>query len=505
MKTSGFFGTLIRALPGLMILALPLFSCAQQEQTDRTPIFAGSFYSGTPEGLNAQLDALFSGAEPASLEGRPRCLIVPHAGYNYSGHVSASGYKSIPADTHYENIFIIAVSHREYFEGTSVYAVGDYLTPLGRVRVNKDIAETLMEENRSITFRPEAHDREHSIEVQIPMIQHLFGPGNTPPIVPLVIGSSSVATARDLATALMPWFTPENLFIISSDFSHYPAYQDAVRIDHITGDAILKNDPREFYKALRTASSEPVPNLATPCCSWSGVLTLLYMSEHVTDMKMTPVLYGNSGDSDPSTRDRVVGYWAIAGTSGEQVLSTLSPEEKETLLTISRQTLEMYVRNQKIPHMEESNLPEVLRQPAGAFVTLYKYGELRGCIGNFFPDQPLYRVIQDMTVAAATRDPRFYPVREGELEFLNIEISVLTPMRKINSVDEFELGRHGIYMFKEGKSGTFLPQVAQSTGWNREEFLEHCAADKAGIGPDGWKTADLYVYEAIVFGEEKKK
>ena len=130
---------------------------------------------------------------------------------------------------------------------------------------------------------------------------------------------------------------------------------------------------------------------------------------------------------------------------------------------------------------------------------------LRGCIGNFSPGKPLYAVVQEMTIAAATHDNRFAPVESSELPYISIEISVLTPLKKINSIDEFELGRQGIYITKDGRSGTYLPQVAEETGWSKEDFLGHCAREKAGIGWDGWKNADLYVYEAIVFDDGKKQ
>ena len=146
-----------------------------------------------------------------------------------------------------------------------------------------------------------------------------------------------------------------------------------------------------------------------------------------------------------------------------------------------------------------------LKTPCGAFVTLRRDGELRGCIGRFDASEPLYGVVQQMAIAAATEDPRFPPVKAGELAGLEIEISVLTPMRRISSVDEFELGKHGIYMKSGNRSGTFLPQVAAETGWSREEFLGHCARDKAGLGWDGWKTAELYVYEALVFSEHARQ
>jgi AmmeMemoRadiSam system protein A len=114
---------------------------------------------------------------------------------------------------------------------------------------------------------------------------------------------------------------------------------------------------------------------------------------------------------------------------------------------------------------------------------------------------PLYEVVRQLAVSSSTQDHRFAPVTEEEIDELEIEISVLTPLRKISSIDELELGKHGIYIRKGFYSGTFLPQVATETGWSKEEFLGHCARDKARIGWDGWKDAELYVYEAYVFGE----
>jgi AmmeMemoRadiSam system protein A len=142
-------------------------------------------------------------------------------------------------------------------------------------------------------------------------------------------------------------------------------------------------------------------------------------------------------------------------------------------------------------------------QKAGAFVTLKKNAELRGCIGHFDADNALYRTVQQMAVAAATQDYRFSTVTPDELKSIVIEISVLTPMRKILSISEIQMGRDGIYIKKGNKSGTFLPQVATETGWSLDEFLGHCARDKAGIGWDGWKDKDveIYTYQALVFHE----
>ncbi|MCD4709990.1 MAG: AmmeMemoRadiSam system protein B [Bacteroidales bacterium] len=482
-------------------------SPAQQPaaQVNRLPAFAGTFYPAGKSALEAELQKLFKAAKPVAIEGKVQTLIVPHAGYAYSGEVAASGYKTIPADAQYKNIFLITSSHREQFNGVSVYSPGNYITPLGEVQVNREIATTLINGHQNIFYYEKAHNREHSIEVQIPFIQYHFQ--EVPPIVPLVMGSSLLANARELAAALLPYFTPDNLFIISSDFSHYPSYKDAIRVDQTTGEAILTKDPKKFYNVLKRHSNGSVNNLSTPCCGWSSIITMLYMADRREEMVLSPIIYRNSGDSKAGDKERVVGYWAIAGheISLEELPFTLNKEEKEALLSISRTTLESYITTGKLKEIPHGTVTSALRKPAGAFVSLYMGGRLRGCIGNFSPSEPLYAVVQEMTIAAATQDKRFAPVESTELEYIKIEISVLTPLQKISSIDEFQLGRHGIYMTKNGRSGTYLPQVAEQTGWSAEDLLGHCAREKAGIGWEGWKEADLYVYEAIIFGEDKKK
>lgn len=232
-------------------------------------------------------------------------------------------------------------------------------------------------------------------------------------------------------------------------------------------------------------------------------MTMLYMAERSEKLELTPVLYQNSGDSEIGDRNRVVGYWAIAGSEKptKDLAFNLTEQDRESLLQISRATLETFLTSGTLSEISPAALSPALKVPAGAFVSLYMGGRLRGCIGSFSPEDPLYAVVESMTLAAALKDARFAPVEETELAYIEIEISVLTPLKRINSVDEFELGRHGIYMIKNDQSGTFLPQVAEDTGWSKEEFLGHCARDKAGIGWDGWKEAELYIYEAIVFKE----
>ena len=166
-------------------------------------------------------------------------------------------------------------------------------------------------------------------------------------------------------------------------------------------------------------------------------------------------------------------------------------------------TITAYVNQGKVISVDTTAYSAALNSRCGAFVSLKKDGQLRGCIGRFTADIPLCQVVQQMAIASATQDYRFSPVVPDELSNIDIEISVLSPMQKITSIDEIQLGVHGIYMTKGGKSGTFLPQVATETGWTLEEFLGHCARDKAGIGWEGWKTADLFIYSALVFGEKE--
>jgi AmmeMemoRadiSam system protein A len=175
------------------------------------------------------------------------------------------------------------------------------------------------------------------------------------------------------------------------------------------------------------------------------------------------------------------------------------------LLQLARETISEYILKETIPQIDPATISATLKTPCGAFVTLNKNRNLRGCIGRFDATLPLWKVVQNMAISAATQDYRFSKVQPGEINQLKIEISVLTPLKRIKSADEFILGKQGIYIKKGSSSGTFLPQVATQTGWSKEEFLGHCAQDKAGIGWEGWKAAELYTYEALVFGEEEGK
>jgi hypothetical protein len=489
-----------------------LLSCPSEAQVkddageadDREAVFAGKFYPAEKGELKASLNQYFSQATGKQTNAPVAALIAPHAGYPYSGKVAAAAYKQLDPQRRYENIFIIAPSHRVSFEGASIYHKGDYTTPLGKVKVNRELAEKLVRENEIFVFNQSAHTQEHSLEVQLPFLQHHLKQDFQ--IVPIVTGTQDQEKIREIAGILEPYFNEHSLFVVSTDFSHYPGYEDAVKVDQASGDAITANSPEKLMNTLRANAEKDISNLVTSMCGWPGVYALLNITGKKDDLQIKKILYRNSGDA-LNRKDRVVGYWAISfyrkNKKNQQNMSfQLNQEEKKTLLHIARKTLEEYIRNDRKPEFEEEQFSETLKKETGAFVTLQKGGELRGCIGRFEAKLPLYELVGQLAVSSATQDIRFSTVDEEELDEITIEISVLTPMEKIESIEEIEPGTHGIYIQKGGMTGTLLPQVAEKFDWTREEFLGHCARDKAGIGWEGWKDADVYTYRAIVFSEQ---
>ena len=485
-------------------LVLCIQPCISQPgRLNRQPAVAGQFYPADPAELTSTLATLFTNAVPDNHIGNIIAVIAPHAGYVFSGVVAASSFNQIDTAKRYDNIFVIGSSHYVEFEGASLYSIGDFITPIGTVPVNTELCTKLIKEHDVFVSRLDAYDKEHCIEVELPFLQYRLKKNFR--IVPIVLGTGDPDVCKKIADALRPYFTPKNLFVISTDFSHYPSYDDAVRIDKITADAVLTGSPENLIQTYVDNSKKGIANLATSMCGWTSVLTLLDMVEGSKEYKFTKILYRNSGDVAVGDKNKVVGYNSIVvslrGEENETSFS-LTENDKRTLLSIARKTVEQYVKEQTVPDIDTAGFSPALRSNQGAFVTLNKNNNLRGCIGRFQPDVPLYTVIQQMAIASSTQDTRFTPVTSAELGEIEIEISVLTPMRKINSIDDFVLGTEGIYMRKGNQSGTFLPQVAGETGWTKEEFFGHCARDKAGFGWDGWKNAELFVYEAIVFSEK---
>jgi hypothetical protein len=467
---------------------------------------ANRFYDGNAQRLSQEVDSFLALHRGSADSRRVAALIVPHAGYYYSGNVAASAYMALNPKQPYKRIFLLGPSHHEWLDGASVNTEADYYaTPLGNVKVDRETGMALTDSDNVFFYRPEAHDREHCLEVQLPFLQRRLG--DVPPIVPIIISTNDFQKLSRMAEALKPYFTDENLFIVSSDFSHYPRYEDAYEADGKTGKAIESGDVGQFIAAIEENARSGKRNLATSACGEFAIITLMLMLDSNYEVKH--LMYQNSGDIGDTDHSRVVGYHSFAilrnGSDGIGRTRTdtdfvLSENDKKKLKEIALNSIKDSLDGKSVS-VRVSSMQEypMLSKKCGAFVSLHKHGHLRGCIGHFGEDTPLYEIVAEMARAAAFEDPRFMPVSREELDAIDIEISVLTPMRRIQSLDEFELHRHGIYIRKGYRSGTFLPQVADEVNWTKEEFVGHCSQDKAGLGWNGWKDAELYVYEAIVF------
>jgi MEMO1 family protein len=464
--------------------------------------FAGQFYPANKSELTNQLTGFFEQAKNLATIQTPnkplQALIVPHAGYIFSGQVAASAYHLIPENTIYKRVFVLASSHRYSFNGASVYCGGNYKTLLGEIQVDTQLSKELVKTSELFIEHTDAHENEHSLEVQLPFLQHKLGYNFL--LVPIILGTHEPEMCKKIAHKLKPFFTEENLWVISSDFSHYPEYENACKVDEITATAICSNQPEKLQSVLKENKQLQISNLATSLCGWTSVLTLLNITEK-QEYTFEKIMYQNSGDAkNYGSKNRVVGYWSIAVYRQNKTFK-ISQEERKELLEKTRNSITTFVNTGKerkpIPSFSSGILNEIM----GAFVSIYVNGKLRGCIGGFAQEKSLNDVVQRMAVSASC-DRRFPAVKPEELENMEIEISVLSPLKKIESINEIELGKHGIYIKKGINSGTFLPQVATKTEWSLEEFLGHCSRDKTGIGWEGWKTADIFTYEAIVLGEK---
>lgn len=467
---------------------------------DRKSAVAGKFYPENKDKLEHEVQTLFASSVPRQCN-NVRAIISPHAGYVFSGNVAASAFNQIDGRKNYKRIFIIASSHWMSFDYAALYDIGNFEMPYGEVKVDIAFCKSLVEKYPQVfTSDRDPHLKEHSLEVQLPFLHYIL---KTPyKIVPIIIGTYNPAVCKQIASALKPYLNEDNLFVISSDFSHYPEYTVAQQVDEITKDVILSNNPLTLLHSLSESSEKDIPHLVTSLCGWTSVLTLLYMTANNSSLEFQAIKYLNSGDAKYyGDQERVVGYWGIAISEKEKNDEEfrLNESEKKTLLKLAHDAIEEHCLHNKKSDLKSVDFSPTLKIPCGAFVSLHNHGALRGCIGLISSELPLYKVIQDMAVSASTTDHRFNPVEPDELADLEIEISVLSPMKQIKNIAEIQLGKHGIFIKQNNHSGLFLPQVAIETGWTKEEFLGYCSRDKAGLGWEGWKTADIFIFTATVF------
>jgi len=468
----------------------------------RPATVAGSWYPDDPQELAATIDSLLAAVEP--VDGVPLGLIVPHAGYAYSGPVAAVGFRQLqgaPLDV----AIVIAPDHQSPLsDPVSVWAEGGFETPLGVVPVDVELAQALIEADPRITFDPAAHAGEHAIEIELPFLQRACP---TCRVVPVLMGNDDEETVEMLADALLKVLPGHRAAVIaSSDLSHYPSYDNARAVDGATLAAVETGVPARVRETIAALMGAGVPNLATCACGEGPILVAMRVAQGLGADTVSVLYYANSGDSPQGDQSQVVGYGAVMFWRYEP--PDLTESRREELLALARTAIAEYLETDQIPGHETDDV--VLSRRSGVFVTLKENGDpstglgasLRGCIGHTRGDQPLYQVVQQMAVAAAAEDPRFPPLKPEELDQVTLEISVLSPFRRVTDTGQIQVGTHGLMIFANGYQGLLLPQVPVEQGWDREEFLENLCL-KAGLAPDCQaRQPTLYAFTAIVFGEQ---
>jgi hypothetical protein len=468
-------------------------------QEVREPAVSGMFYPDKPDILSRDVKKYLENAKKEKIDGEVIALVSPHAGYMYSGQVAAHAYKLIEGKT-FDSVVVVSPSHRVDFKGASLYDRGGYRTPLGVVPIDVELSKRMMERWNGIRFLPEAHGQEHSLEVQIPFLQVVLKSFKLIPIVMEPYWSRE--TCQLLAQAIADTIRGKNVLLIAStDLSHFHSYEKAVQLDKIVLGHLERFDAEGLNRDLKEGRCE--------ACGGGPVITVMLAAKALGATRGKVLKYLNSGDVT-GDRSRVVGYAAAVfykAAGGEEKMKGekkagidlgLSGDEKKTLQQIAKTVIENKTKGKPIPEFKIDS--PVLKENRGAFVSLHKKGQLRGCIGYIEGKGPLHKTIEEMAEAAAFRDPRFAPVTEKELSELDIEISVLTPLKKITDVNEIEVGKHGIYIKKGWYSGLLLPQVATEYGWDRKTFLEH-TCQKAGLPSGAWKDKDveIYIFSADIF------
>lgn len=485
---------------GLEIVAME-FPPAAVAQSVRQPGVAGGFYPADPKVLVAMIDDMLAHASPPPINDPIFAVVAPHAGYQYSGPVAAYTYAALKGQK-FSRVVVIAPSHFEAFDFTSVYDGDAYATPLGTVLVDKIFARQLAKMSSTIKLSSRGHiptkeGTEHALEVQLPWLQRVLGDFQ---LVPIVMGDQSYESSRALGMALAKMIQDrDTLIVASSDLSHYHPYDDAVKIDHKTLNALQVWD---YFSMSRNFQSR-----VWEACGGAPIVAAMIAAERMGANRAVVLKYANSGDTT-GDHSRVVGYSAdtflkTQGASSVEAQFSLNGHEKSELLALARKSVEYAVRERKAYEPDASS-DESLNQERGAFVTLTESGELRGCIGYTSAIKPLYMVVRDTATLAALRDPRFQPVSASELGQLEYEISVLSPLRRVQDIRQIKVGQHGLLMKNGDHEGLLLPQVPVEQRWDRQKFLEETCA-KAGMQPGCWKdeNTDIFMFTAAVFGERK--
>ena len=420
----------------------------------RRPAVAGVFYPGDRETLSRELaEMIEQTVDDAPAPAFPKLVIVPHAGYIYSGPVAASAYDRLrPARGIVKRVVLLGPAHRVPVRGLALPGAAAFDTPLGRIPVDTEAAASIRDLPQ-VVESAQVHALEHSLEVQLPFLQRVLGEFT---LLPLVVGD---ATPQEVAQVLERlWGGAETLIVISSDLSHYLPYDAARRTDGITAKAIL---------GFETGISHEQACGATPVAGALIVARLHGLTPQLLDLR-------NSGDT-AGDKGQVVGYASFAFSEGD---ARFGPEHGSALLRLARASIGAVLGCNPAPAIPDALWLRIAR---ATFVTLKKGGNLRGCIGSLEAHRPLGEDVVANARAAAFRDPRFSPLTREEFDAqgsgsIGIEVSLLSAPRRILFRDHADLirqlrpGTDGIILECEGRSATFLPQVWEGLP-DPEQFL----------------------------------
>ena len=459
---------------------------------NKEPVYSGSFYPSIPEELNNLIDSY---KEPEKVKYKSKAIIVPHAAYMYSGHAAMSAYQCLEPS---ENIFIIAPSHNETFTNIAMPEYTYFDTPLGSVEVNNRLIKELASKYPCVVSNV-PFEREYAIEVQIPFLQNIFSPqrqnaidfvknlkklGRRIRIVPVLVGKCDYHLIADIISEY--WETSS--FVISSDLSHY-YHQDMCRqIDNYTA-AIIETGKLDCFQQEQA-------------CGLIGIKGLIEFANNNGASLIRTEMY-NSGDIDRNV-DRVVGYgsWFLYPDTRNVFIEQYY---KKYIFNIVRDSI-LYAINQE--EYVPEHIPPVLLQYGASFVTIKIDGQLRGCVGSIYPTKPLILDLIDNAKNAGFADSRFVPLTIEELENIDISVSLMSSIERINYKDEKDLLSkiypYGILISEKEKRAAYLPFIWEQLP-DREIFL-NSLKEKAGLPPTYFsRTFEVYKFTTIDMEENTGK
>ena len=443
----------------------------------REAAVAGIFYPADVYQLHSDINGYLSHISDNN-SGKPKIIVVPHAGYIYSAQVAASAYKRIiPYKSNLKKIFLLGPSHYVHLKGVALAKEKSFRTPLGLISTDTSIAEQLSQKT-PFTFNSKAHKKEHSLEVILPFLQETLADFQ---IIPMVYGE---ANPQDIAKALQPLLKRDDaLLIVSADLSHYLEYDEATKADKKTAENIKDGLPLDHHQS----------------CGATGINTAMILAKQ---FGLVPQLLDmvNSGDTT-GDKDKVVGYGAwsfekqeekkLEGIALEQDnLANFARHNREAIIGIVSKALEKAVleKSEYTPDREEYD--NVMFNKGASFVTLEKDNKLRGCIGSIFPTISIARDLAKNAHLAALHDSRFSPVTKEELKDITFKVSLLTGFEEIKYSSEDDLLQQikpktdGLLIRDGQRQGIFLPAVWKDIS-NKKDFLTELKI-KAGLSPSYW-------------------